>query len=97
MTIRVEHRLSKEAAKQRLEELIQHSSEDYKKEIQSLAVDWMDYRAHVRLQAKGYSTAGNLEVDDKVVELDFYLPFLLQVFGKKIKALVQQKLEESLV
>ena len=97
MTIRVEHRLSKEAAKQRLEELIQHSGEEYKKDIQSLAVDWKDYRAHVRLQAKGYSTAGNLEVDDNVVELDFYLPFLLQVFGKKIKALIQQKLEENLV
>ena len=97
MTIRVEHRLSKEAAKQRLEELIQHSGEEYNKDIQSLAVDWIDYRAHVRLQAKGYSTAGNLEVGDNAVELDFYLPFLLQVFGKKIKSLIQQKLEESLV
>ncbi|HTR28747.1 MAG TPA: polyhydroxyalkanoic acid system family protein [Puia sp.] len=96
MTIRIEHRLSKEAAKQRMEELIQHSREEYAKEIQDLAVDWLDYRAHVRLQARGYSTAGNLEVGDNMVELDFYLPFLLQVFGKKIRAVIQEKLEESL-
>lgn len=97
MTIRIEHRLSKEAAKQRIDELILHSREEYKKDIQDLAVDWMDYRAHLRLQARGYSSDGNLEVDDNTVELDFYLPFLLQVFAKKIRTVVQEKLEETLV
>jgi hypothetical protein len=96
MTIRVETHLTKEVSKQRIEELIQHYREEYKKEVQDLVVDWKDYRAHLRLQARGYSTAGNLEVDDNFVELDFYLPFLLQVFGKKIRAVIQQKLEESL-
>jgi hypothetical protein len=96
MTIRVETHLTKEVSKQRIEELIQHYREEYKKDLQDLVVDWKDYRAHLRLQARGYSTAGNLEVDDNFVELDFYLPFLLQVFGKKIRAVIQQKLEESL-
>jgi len=96
MTIRVDTQLTKEVSKQRIEELIQHYREEYKKEVQDLVVDWKDYRAHLRLQAKGYSTAGNLEVDDNFVELDFYLPFLLQVFGKKIRATIQEKLEESL-
>jgi len=96
MTIRVETHLTKEVSKQRIEELIQHYREEYTKDVQDLVVDWKDYRAHLRLQARGYSTAGNLEVDDNFVELDFYLPFLLQVFGKKIRAVIQEKLEESL-
>lgn len=96
MTVQVEHHLSKETAKKRVEELIEHNREQYSKELQNLAVEWREYRAHIRLQAKGYSSAGNLEVTDSVVELDFYLPFLLQVFGKKIRSVIQEKLEESL-
>jgi hypothetical protein len=96
MTIQVEHRLSKETAKQRVEELIENNREQYNQELQNLVVEWREYRAHIRLQARGYSSAGNIEVTDNAVELDFYLPFLLQVFGKKIRSVVQGKLEESL-
>ena|SRR5579872_1305324 len=97
MTIRIEHRLSKEAAKQRIEELIQHTRQEHEKDIQNLVVEWRDYRAHVKLQARGYGSGGNLEVEDNAIQLDFYLPFLLQVFGKKIRAVIQEKLEETLV
>ena len=96
MTIQVEHRLSKETAKQRVEELIENCREQYNQELQNLVVEWREYRAHIRLQARGYSSAGNIEVTDSAVELDFYLPFLLQVFGKKIRSVVQGKLEETL-
>ena len=96
MTVQVEHQLSKEAAKQRVEEMIEHYRQQYNQELQNLVVEWREYRAHLRVQARGYSTAGNLEITDSAVELDFYLPFLLQVFGKKIRSVVQEKLEESL-
>jgi hypothetical protein len=96
MKIEVAHHLSREEARQRVEELIETLKVQYKNELQDLAVAWTDYNAHVRLQARGYSTAGNLGVGERNVELDFYLPFLLQVFGKKIRAVVEAKLEESL-
>jgi len=96
MTIQVEHHLSKEAAKQRLEESIDRYRQQYTQELQNLVVEWRDYRAHIRVQARGYSTAGNLEVTDSAIELDFYLPFLLQVFGKKIRSVIIESIHSSL-
>lgn len=96
MTIQIEHTLPKDEAKRRIEQLIEHYQEEYKGEVQDLTVDWKEDQAHIRLTARGYSTAGNLEVKENAVLLEFYVPFLLQVFSKKIKSIIQGKIEESL-
>jgi hypothetical protein len=96
MTIQVEHHLSKEVARQRIVELIEHYRQEYKNDLQNLVVDWTEDKAHIRLQARGYSTAGTLAVKDSVVDLDFYMPFLLQVFSKKIKSIIQNQIQQSL-
>ena len=96
MTIQIEHTLPKDEAKRRIEQLIERYQEEYKDQVQDLTVEWKDDKAHLRLTAKGYSSAGNLEVTDSTVLLDFYVPFLLQVFSKKIKSTIQQTIEESL-
>jgi hypothetical protein len=94
--IEVEHSLSKQEAKRRIEGLIEQLRQEYKNELQSLVMDWADDSAHIKLQAKGYSTAGTLGIKDNVVDLDFYVPFLLQVFGKKIKSVIHDRIQESL-
>ena len=96
MTIQVEHTLSKQEARHRIEELIEQLRQEYGNDLQSLVVDWRDDIAHIRLQARGYSTAGSLEIKDSVVDLDFYVPFLLQVFGKKIKSVIHDRIQQSL-
>ena len=96
MTIQIEHTLPKDEAKRRIEQLIERYQEEYKDQVQDLTVEWKDDKAHLRLTAKGYSSAGNLEVTDNTVLLDFYVPFLLQVFSKKIKSTIQHTIEESL-
>jgi hypothetical protein len=96
MTIQIEHTLPREEAKHRIEELIERLRQEYGNELQSLVVDWKDDTSHIRLQARGYSTAGSLEIKDNVVDLDFYVPFLLQVFGKKIKSIIHDRIQESL-
>ena len=96
MTIQVEHHLSKGVARQRIADLIEHYRQEYKNDLQNLVVDWTEDKAHIRLQARGYSTAGTLEVKDSVVDLDFYMPFLLQVFSKKIKSIIQNQIQQSL-
>lgn len=96
MTIQVEHTLPKEEAKRRIAELIEHLRLEHKNELQDLVVNWTADAAHIRLQAKGYSTAGSLEIKDHVVDLDFYMPFLLQVFSKKIKSVIQDRIQQSL-
>ena len=96
MTIQIEHALAKDEAKRRIEQLIEQYQEEYKDQVQDLIVDWKDDKAHIRLSARGYSSAGNLEVTDNNVLLDFYVPFLLQVFNKKIKSTIQHAIEESL-
>jgi putative polyhydroxyalkanoate system protein len=96
MTIQVEHTLSKQEAKHRIEELIGQLRQEYKNELQTLAVEWAEDTAHIRLQVRGYSTAGSLEIKERVVELDFYMPFLLQVFSKKIKSVIQDRIQQSL-
>ena len=72
------------------------ANQEYKNDLQNLVVDWKEDKAHIRLQARGYNTAGTLEVKDSVVDLDFYMPFLLQVFSKKIKSIIQNQLQQSL-
>ncbi len=96
MTIQIEHALPKEEAKRRIERLIEHYQEAYKDEVQDLTVDWKEDQAHIRLTARGYNTAGSLEVKEGAVVLEFYVPFLLQVFSKKIKSTIQTRIEESL-
>jgi hypothetical protein len=96
MTIQIEHTLPKDEAKRRIEQLIEHYKTEYKEEVQDLTVDWKEDQAHIRLTARGYNTAGNLEVGGDAVLLDFHVPFLLQVFSKKIKSIIQSKMQESL-
>jgi putative polyhydroxyalkanoate system protein len=96
MTIQIEHTLPKEEARHRIEELIEHLRQEYKTELQDLVVDWTGDTAHIRLQARGYSTNGSLEIKDRVADLDFYMPFLLQVFSKKIKSVIQDRIRQSL-
>ena len=96
MTIQIEHTLSKQEAKKRIEQLIEYCEKEYKDELQELAVNWNEDTAHIRLKARGYSTGGNLEVRDNIVNLDFYMPFLLQVFSKKITSTIKGRIEESL-
>jgi hypothetical protein len=96
MTIQVEHTFSRQEAKHRIEGLIEQLRQEYKNELQTLVVNWTDDSAHIRLQARGYSTAGNLAIKDRVVDLDFYMPFLLQVFSKKIKSVIQERIQQSL-
>ena len=96
MTIQIEHTLPKDEAKRRIEQLIERYQEEYKDQVQDLTVEWKADKAHIRVSARGYSSAGNLEVTDSAVLLDFYVPFLLQVFSKKIKSTIQHTIEESL-
>jgi phage baseplate assembly protein W len=96
MTIQVEHTLSKQEAKQRIEGLIEQLRQEYGSELQNLVVEWTEDTAHIRIQARGYSTAGSLEIKESVVDLDFYVPFLLQVFGKKIKSVIHDRVQQSL-
>jgi hypothetical protein len=96
MTIQVEHTLPRQEAKHRIEGLIEQLRQEHKNELQTLVVNWTDDSAHIRLQARGYSTAGNLAIKDRVVDLDFYMPFLLQVFSKKIKSVIQERIQPSL-
>jgi hypothetical protein len=96
MTIQVEHNLPKQEVKHRIEGLIERYSEEYKKDLQALVVSWTDDTAHIRVQARGYSTAGRLEIRDNIVDLDFYMPFLLQVFSKNIKSVIHDRIQGSL-
>jgi hypothetical protein len=96
MTIQVEHALPKEEAKHRIEGLIEQLREEHKNELQNLVVNWTGDTAHIKLQARGYSSAGNLAIKDRIVDLDFYMPFLLQVFSKKIKSAIHDRVQQSL-
>jgi putative polyhydroxyalkanoate system protein len=97
MTIEVEHNLPKQEAKHRIEGLIDRYSQEYKSDLQDLVVNWTEDTAHIRVQARGYSSAGTIEIKDSAVDLDFYMPFLLQVFSKKIKSVIHDRIQESLV
>jgi hypothetical protein len=96
MTIEVEHRLTVEEAKARILLLIDHYQKEYADQLQEFDADWTGDKAHLRLKVKGYSTSGNLEIREGLVVLDFYVPFLLQVFAKKIRSLIEDRVKQVL-
>ncbi len=96
MTIQIEHTLSKDEARSRIQQLIERYKNEYKADIQELVVDWTGDKAHIRMKAKGYGTSGSLELRDGAVELDFYVPFMLQVFSKKIKSAISDQIKQTL-
>ena len=96
MNIKIEHRLSRDEAKRRLEGLIQTLKTEYGDQIRDLSEQWTGYANKISGSAKGYSVSGTIEIEELAVIIDLKIPLFLQVFGKKIRSLIDQQVKNAL-
>lgn len=96
MNINIQHNQTKEEAKRRVESLIQRLKKQYGGQIQNLKEEWSGYTNKIEGSAKGYSVSGTIDVKELIVNVDLKIPFLLQVFSKKIKSVVEEQIKKEL-
>ena len=96
MKIEIQHLLSKEDAKIRMENLIQKLKNEYEGQIQNMSEQWANYTNSIQVAARGYSISGTIEVKESIVSVDLRIPFLLQAFSKKIRSVVEEQLKKGL-
>jgi putative polyhydroxyalkanoate system protein len=96
MNIKIEHRQTRDEAKRRVEGLIQTLKTEYGSDIKNLQEHWTGYNNQISGSAKGYSVSGTVEIKELAILIDLKIPFLLQVFSKKIRAVVDQHVKNAL-
>jgi len=97
MTIDIRHHHTREEAKRRVELLIQRLKKEYGGQLQNFKEEWSGYTNKMEGSAKGYAVSGTIDVKDQLVTIDLKLPFLLKVFGAKIKSVVEEQIKKELV
>jgi putative polyhydroxyalkanoate system protein len=96
MNIQIPHSNSKDETKKRLEALTGQLKTKYGSQIQDLKEEWTGFTGKVSGSAKGYSVTGTIAIEDALVSIDLKIPFLLQVFSKKIKSAVEEHVHKTL-
>ena len=69
---------------------------EYGGQIQDLKEEWVDYTDKIEGTARGYSISGAIEVKDLAVNIDLKIPFILRVFGAKIRSVIEQHVRKEL-
>jgi len=90
--IRRNHKLAKDDARKRAEELAQSME-------QKLGLTWRWEGDHIHFEAPSGAakgTTGTVEVSDSVVRVQVDLPFLLRVLKGKVESKVNEKLDQLL-
>jgi hypothetical protein len=96
MNVQISHTHTQEEAKRRIESLIQNLKVQFGDQISDLKEQWADYTGKIEGSAKGYSLSGSIEISPDAVTVDLKIPFILRVFSKKIRAVMEERLERSL-
>ncbi|HWK08141.1 MAG TPA: polyhydroxyalkanoic acid system family protein [Puia sp.] len=96
MNIKIQHTHTREEARRRVTTLINKLKRQYGDQIQNLNEEWTDYTGTIEGSAKGYSLSGTIDVKEDVLDIDLKLPFLLQVFGNKIRSVVEEQVKKEL-
>ncbi len=96
MNIQIEHTLSKQEAKSRIEKLIQYYKNKYSSDLKNLTVHWADYKAHIAFTAKGYTSSSHIEIGENIININLKIPILLQAFGQKIRSIIVNTIKQGL-
>ncbi|HMH23629.1 MAG TPA: polyhydroxyalkanoic acid system family protein [Puia sp.] len=96
MDIQVSHTHTREEAKKRIESLIRGQMTRYGNQITDLKEHWDEYTGKFEGSAKGYSVSGTVEIDADSVTVELKVPFVLRVFSKKIRSVVEDYLKKTL-
>lgn len=91
LDISVPHQLPQEEALSRVKNLLAQVQEDQKQLIDDLSEEWDGNNGNFSFNAKGFSLAGNIQVNENDVSIQGDLPFMLSFFKGKIEEVIKNK------
>ncbi len=93
----VQHSLTQEEARTRVEKLIVEAKEKYRTKIQELNVSWLGNTCDLKVKVMGFTIdAKAISWPDKMVSVTGDLSLPVSLFSGRIHATIQQALEEAL-
>ena len=96
LEISIPHKLTKEEARRRIQELLPKMKKDYGDQIKDLHEEWSDNTGSFSFSVMGFAVSGTLTVNDSSVDLDGNLPFAAAFFKGKIKSVIEEKAQQVL-
>ena len=92
----IPHKLSREEAKRRIQELLPKMKADYGDQIKNLHEEWNGDTGVFSFSVMGFAVSGSLTVNESSVDLDGSLPFAAAFFKGKIKSVIEEKAQQVL-
>ncbi len=92
----IPHKLKREEARRRIQELLPKMKNDYGDQIKNLQEEWNGDTGSFSFSVMGFAVSGTLTVNDSSVDLDGNLPFAAAFFKGKIKSVIEEKAQEVL-
>jgi hypothetical protein len=93
IVVTVPHRLSREEAKRRLADGLQHVAEQIASAHASLDYGWEGYRINFSVTAMRQRLDGHTDVEDEFIRISIHLPFLLRMLADPIASRVESDTE----
>jgi hypothetical protein len=91
LDVSVPHQLSQEEAVKRVKNLLAQVQEEQKNVLDDLTEEWDGNHADFSFNAKGFSLAGTIDVNENDVTIQGDLPFMLSFFKGKIEEVIKNK------
>jgi hypothetical protein len=96
LDVSVPHRLSQEAAIQRIKELLANVKKEHSDRISDLREQWTGNVGTFSVSAMGFSVSGTIAVTPTEVQLSGDLPFAASFFKSRIEATIRERATELL-
>jgi hypothetical protein len=96
VTVKIPHELGRAEVKRRLQERLRGIKEQPSALLANLQETWVEDRLDFSLWAMGQFISGHLLVEDRAVDLQVELPWLLSMLAKPIKQRIEQNLHPLL-
>lgn len=92
----IPHKLTREEARRRIQELLPKMKTDYGDQIKDLQEEWNGDTGLFSFSVMGFPVSGTLTINDASLDLDGTLPFAAAFFKGKIKSVIESKAQELL-
>lgn len=96
MKIEIPHQHSKEVAQQKIKDLLQGLKEKYSDKINNIEEKWEGDTNSFKLGVGPFSTSGNIQVNDKNVDIELSIPMFAGMFKDQIRSLIEEQAKKVL-
>ncbi len=96
MNLAIDHALSRDEARQRLQRLIEVVKDAYGGQVKNLQENWTEHAVEFSFSAMGFSTSGKVQVEETHVAIESKLPLAAVMFRGKIEETIRHQVGRAL-